>query len=191
MKQFLILAAAFFLLTGCEETQSKEVRNKAPKAPESTVALTELTSLKNKLVRYTKSETVMSGNVNSVDFSIESLFSSNTKTYKYIIKIRDTGPIKNQGKDGPYKFKLIRITAGVENRKSGKYFISASSPPYRNIEDVHLTGTHLLFSSRQKFSDEQFFVEAIMVNDEPIGESKKGSKIYRGIFGRDETILYE
>ncbi|MGD6818333.1 hypothetical protein [Metabacillus sp. 84] len=189
------IAITVFLLvflSACQPAESKGVLKTAPKSLESTMNVQYLSSGKNKLVRYTSSESKLHGNVNNIDFEIEALFNSNKKTYTYVMKIRDTGPIPNQGKDGPFRFKLLKISAGVNGKgQSGRLSPSSTSPLYHKGADFLLTGTYQLFENEKNFTSEQFLIESFFENDETIGDAKPGEKTFRGIFNSEESILYE
>ncbi|MBS2968737.1 membrane lipoprotein lipid attachment site-containing protein [Metabacillus sp. KIGAM252] len=192
MRRAVFLAFILFFLAGCQNTQSKEVIKKAPKAPESTMAVKDLSTGNEELVRYTASEHSFNSNVNNIDFSIESLYNSNNKKYIYIMKLSNKDPIEIQGKNRPNRYKILRISAGVnEDRSKGQFMISASSPLYRNGSDYKLEGTYQLFSAKQKFAGEQFLVEAILTNDERIGDSEPGVQTFRAYFENEKTILYD
>lgn len=192
MLRALLLASIFLLLAGCQITHSKEVVNKVPKSPESTMAVKNLATGNEELVRYTASEHAISSNINNIDISIEALYNSNNKKYTYIMKMRDTGPIENQGKNGPYRYKILRITAGVEaDNSTGQYKIYASSPLYKDGAEYKLEGSYVLFTDKQKFLEEQFLIEAFFTNDEPIDDREPGTLTLRGYFESGESILYD
>ncbi|WP_338781618.1 hypothetical protein [Metabacillus sp. FJAT-52054] len=191
MIRALLLASIFLLLAGCQITHSKEVVNKVPKSPESTMAVKDLSSGNEELVRYTTSGNIFSSGINNIDLSIEALYNRNTKKYVYLMKLRDLDPIHSDNKDAPNQYKILRITAGVKSDiTTGQYIISASSPLFREGVDYKLEGTYLLFTSKQKFTGEQFMVESFLTNKETIGENETGVLTYRAYFESGKSSSY-
>lgn len=136
-------------------------------------------------VMYTpyESDRLISTDTNNVSLQIEEYYNENTKSYSYVLTVKER-ELEENSEFTPYK--IIKIDIGtLRDEDKGIYTLSASSPifispPYREDFEMDFVGqTYFLFNSSEQLFDEEFRVELVLVDETEHDEDEVYSKTFR------------
>ena len=192
-----LLLIICFMMMGCsqqpveqeviEETVDNENQLEvlAEFIPELKLETLNLQNLEPYEVRYTPYESdcgIYTG-VNNIDLRIEEYYNENTRTYSYVLTVEEK-ELEEDSEFVPYK--IIKIQVGtLPDEENGIYTLSTTSPLYINLEyreafEMNFYGqNYFLFSSSNRLFDEEFRVELLMVNQEPLDDYEPYSQTFR------------
>jgi len=136
-------------------------------------------------VMYTpyESDRLISTDTNNVSLQIEEYYNENTKSYSYVLTVKER-ELEENSEFTPYK--IIKIDIGtLRDEDKGIYTLSASSAifislPYREDFEMDFVGqTYFLFNSSEQLFDEEFRVELVLVDETEHDEDEVYSKTFR------------